>query len=611
MIRHIVWWIGAALSLTQVGWAQNPSDIAFTLATKAGKTSFRMGEAMAVEFRFASTMPGLYLVYTDAYHRVTGSAKSDQFTADPGENAVDPLLDLGAQLEAFIGRMPTPEPVTSSPLVVERLVNEWISFRKPGRYRISAQTTRLRLSDHPSDPVPLRSNAIEIEVVAPEPGWAAVRVQEAVASLDRGWLPPSADHRIFDLNRLQEMVESARVLRLLETREAALAMVRFFGPGSQLMQSELRPGLFGSPYRNEVISALEEQLMAPDVPVTMDFMCAISELATAQAFGPRPIPDRYPEASHAWVEHYLPNWNRYMGMLSAAVGRKQGQSRAVSLDTLLPRGSQPASAAATAALIENFSDLPANTQQRYLTTDWYLIASPTIEPLVRSLAEGTGPMRNAALGRLQELNPEAARKITIDRIRRADITREDSRSRALLLLPDPTLPEVDEPLVNALEQGKPVDWLVARYTSNAMLSRIRDWTEAHPDSVCDGPLLAYLFRFDLVYAADRLARARLSRPECHPILSGQEDLLISPGLEQAAFTDLANPSTEIQRCAQTLLQYGGSSAAEQALWDALQRLRASKKEPQDLGLESGLVDALSRGIGWILTPEKRDRLAAA
>jgi hypothetical protein len=83
-------------------------------------------------------------------------------------------------------------------------------------------------------------------------------------------------------------------------------------------------------------------------------------------------------------------------------------------------------------------------------------------------------MRDEALLRLYEFNPDATRKIAISRIRKGDVTREMySNSRALLLLPDKTLPELDDALLNALERGKPVEFLVARYASEAVLERVR------------------------------------------------------------------------------------------------------------------------------------------
>jgi len=616
---------GTMLLLAQAVWAQYPPDISFTLATKNGKVTFPIGEAMPVELGFQSSAPGRCQVITDPSQRehLNGARVYDQLTAEPAENVVDPLREQTRMVEVLAGPPPRLMPVTGDPVVVEQLVNEWISFRKPGHYRISAQTKRLSLSDRsPTSvpvfmptPIPIRSNTIEIEVVAPEPGWADAQLQEAVASLSGSDVPRPAGGQVTDLRRDQRVVEAARVLRFLETRDAALALVRFFDRGLQMAQNQLQAGLYGSPYRDEVIAALQEGLTAPDVPVTSNWMETISELTTAHAFGPCPLPEKNEPAIQAWLEHYRADRNRYMEMLSEAVSRKQGQARAVSLDVLSRQNGANPAAAPIAAVLGSFHELPLSTQQRYLTLEWYRIASPTIEPLVRSLAEGTGPLRDAALMRLQELDPAGARPIIINRIRKGDVTREMySKPRALLLLPDQTLPEMDEPLVNLLEQGKPVGLLVARYATDAAFDRIRAWVEAHPNSDCNGPnsILPYLFRVNPAYAADRLARARDSQADaCQLSLSGNEDLLMSPGMEKAAIADLASPSLSIQRLALTLLQYGGSPASEQPLWDGLARLRESGKDPGEHGLEYGYVSALTNAIGWVLTPEKLNRLAAA
>ncbi len=247
--------------------------------------------------------------------------------------------------------------------------------------------------------------------------------------------------------------------------------------------------------------------------------------------------------------------------------------------------------------------------------DWPRIASPEVLPMIRSLAQGTGPLRDTALARLQELDPAVARPIVLDRIRKGDNPGGPySDPRLLLQLPDAVLPEMDQPLVDLLEKGKPVETLVSRYVSNAVFGRVQAWVEAHPYSVCEGgrgSLLPYLFRVDPAYAADRLDRTRKSQSgECTLSGSPGGDPFLNPGIEQAAIADLSNPNPSIQRRALTLLAAGGSAAAEEPIWQAFARFHESGNASVDQGLEYGFMDALTRGMGWIMTPEKLERLAA-
>lgn len=141
---------------------------------------------------------------------------------------------------------------------------------------------------------------------------------------------------------------------------------------------------------------------------------------------------------------------------------------------------------------------------------------------------------------------------------------------------------------------------------------MRSWVASQPGGICRGPILAYFYRVDSAWAASQLAENRNKYPgACVLRLSPNEDLLMSPGLERAALEDLRNPDPSARRSAMNLLENGGSAAAEQPLWDAFARLREEPKGPLDHGFEYGLTQALLKGAGWVLTPDRIDRLRAA
>jgi hypothetical protein len=131
--------------------------------------------------------------------------------------------------------MPSQAPLNLS-FSIAQVANDWISFRKTGRYRITAQTSRLSFVDNSKDSesvffpksIPMRSNTIEIEILPADEDWANTQLKKAIDSLSRG--AKTAGHFI-DTQLEKETVAAARVLRFLETRDAALAMVRFFDSG--------------------------------------------------------------------------------------------------------------------------------------------------------------------------------------------------------------------------------------------------------------------------------------------------------------------------------------------------------------------------------------------
>src|SRR5215467_12801425 len=118
------------------------AQVAFTLATKDGKSTFRVGEAIEVEFRFQATEPGKYGVWTTRPVRQVRRPEFDHFTVEPSAGFADPLVDSFAQTSsgAFVGRPPRAVPLSSVPTVVGVPMNEWLSIRHPGHYRIAADT---------------------------------------------------------------------------------------------------------------------------------------------------------------------------------------------------------------------------------------------------------------------------------------------------------------------------------------------------------------------------------------------------------------------------------------------------------------------------------------
>src|SRR5215831_15324134 len=479
------------------------AQVSLTLTTKDGKSKFRVGEAIEVELRFQATEPGKYGVWTTRPVRQVRRPEFDHFTVEPSAGVADPLVDSFAQISsgAFVGRPPRAVPLSSVPTVVGVPMNEWLSIRHPGHYRIAADTTRVVTTDNPPRTVTLHSNTIEIDLVEPRPGWTENSLRQAVATLERPDPPEPKIGEEYDPRPREvhdaDAAAAARVLRFLETKEAARALARFYEHGPVMAQSELRAGLFASPHRSEVIAAMEEAIAAPDVPVNYSYLGVLIQLVNLTRYGPMPYyTPKGPDEIRKWLDEVeKPYRDRsqstepdYFKRLADAIGTKEGQARAISLETLINRGSQFAGPDLQKGIAENFAALPEVSQQSLLTNGWTNISSPAMEPVVRSLAGGNSPLRDSALVRLWEFDPGAARAVTLDRIRRADIAPGPYNDyRILLSLPEATLPEMDDALVMALEQGKPrVDVLIARYASDGARGSLRAWAEHFPSGICDG-----------------------------------------------------------------------------------------------------------------------------
>ena len=180
--KRLSLFISFYLWLSSTAWAQ----VSFTLATKDGKSRFRVGEAIEVEFRFQATESGKYGVWTTSIVRQVRRPEFDHFTVEPIGGVADPLVDIFAQMSGGrVGRLPRAAPLSSVPTVVGVPMNEWLSIRHPGHYRIAAETTRVVTTDNPPTTVTLSSNTIEIDLVEPEPGWTESSLRQAVAALER------------------------------------------------------------------------------------------------------------------------------------------------------------------------------------------------------------------------------------------------------------------------------------------------------------------------------------------------------------------------------------------------------------------------------------------
>jgi hypothetical protein len=539
-------------------------DVSVTLATEGGRTSFPMGEAIPVELRFQSSVPGRYVVDGSFTERSYTKPEFEQFTIEPADGVVDPMAEWPALSAAGMNGA-SPRYTIDRPVVIRLRLNGFVSFRKPGWYRVSVETTRVM--KFPA----LRSNTIEIELTNPEEGWAEARLEWATKKLE------SSD--------TSEQSEGARALRDLETPEAARVLARSHMHGFPGPQAETGAALRASPFKNEAVRVYDELITEPGIAVGLyELYDAIALAAVA----------RHADLRQVEAE--------YFAKLRSALPLKTGQARAVAIETLA-RGPQPGTDA-NKSLVENFAALPESSQARLLDSDWPRIALPEMEPLVRSLAEGSGGLRDAALKRLRELNPQAARKITLDRIRRRDVLGSLDMYRdyrVLQELPDLTLPEMDGALTEALEAGKHVEPLIARYASSAAASRVRAWLEKNPRAFCYSGIAAYFFRVDPDWAEVALARAKESGGgPCVLQFGSVEDLVMSPGLERQALRDISSPDVSTRITAAGLLQIAGSSAVKQPLMDAF--VNAGRAD-QDF------LNALLAANAWLATPELFDWVA--
>lgn len=636
---------------------QNPPGVTFTLRLKDGKTRFRQGELITVEMLFASTLPNTYKVDTRTYDR-SGRLYADTYHVEPELNTVDPLQDYLESLmfvTSMGGLYSIPPPLEEKPYVIAQDLNEFVRFDRPGKYRLSVTNARTGKIDPASShrtkgQFTVTSNSVEIEILPADPIWRKQQIQEAKAIIN-GTGP--GDRRA-----------GCRQLRFLNSAEAETEMIRRLRGNTDGCDGEFHFGLLSSPRREFVIREMETQMAAPDHPVTGSFFRTLTILNfLAQYSSPMPP---YPAAND---EKMSKEWQAEMQkrrsalqeitaqctqQLALSVSRKQGSALAVSLETLLEYESNapaekrtPASAARTAqiaaALPGVFLDLPSDRQYTLLTIFWKPIAGAAMLPALRRLIdrpstpeEGTfSDLRGIALQRLFELVPEEGRAAVLKEIQRTPLR---IRPSALSILPDETLPELDQILSERLARHDPesefdvvsnYSTLIARYATSASAPNVkRALGNRFGKMACDiqSPMIAFFLRVDPAYGAEVLEQSLTARKEtgCYKSEFGSVALLYSsPELEKIAAAHLDDPEFEVAIQAASVLGQYGSAAAEQNLmnrleqWHAQWNGREKEVQPQiengtvagePAELEKEIVGALVYASAWIADPEKLNRI---
>ncbi len=215
--------------------------------------------------------------------------------------------------------------------------------------------------------------------------------------------------------------------------------------------------------------------------------------------------------------------------------------------------------------------------------------------------------------------------------------------KALGILPDESLPELDEVLAEMLETSKEGQLyeplitpsrLVERYATLAILPRIKVAYESGGGyTACKvlAPLLAYFLRVDRSLGADLVRKElRARKAYCYSELVGNiARLHMSAELEQIAIEHLRDPDARLAADAARTLSRFGSPAAEGPLWRAMERWHREWKgheaqfryrsfgnslSPEKIqhnwqvGFDATVAEALAQARTWLLEEKKLKKL---
>ena len=641
---------------------KNPEGVSFTLRFEEEKVQFKPGEIIRVEFSFTSDLPDTYVLDSASYDR-GGRLNMDKYFLDHKNGVVDPLIDYPPT--GVGGGISSIPPLSEKPHKMTFDLNEWFRFDQPGKFRLYVTAPRVLKKDERqySEGADVTSNIVEFEILPRDNEWAEQELQAITRLLDTS--NPNSDRR-----------PDCRRLRFLNTEAAASEMIRRFGAPLDVCGYEYSRGLIGSAHRAFVVKEMERRLEAPDQIVSDSYLFTLSQVAAAMRLkeqlpspAERPNDERQAKAvSETWQK-----WSnsreklqlQYAERLMSALPGKQGKARAITTHTLLeilwnislqgiqpsltnprlPEGLNPEIIKRLAPeIIVVFDDLPKNIQTGLLGYRWKQLAGPAMLPVIRRILNDkpaddqsyeSRELRGLAIQRLYELAPDEARRLIIEELRRPS---PRVRLTALELLPDETLPELEETLVEnlkkALSGGGDTDMLsmlIQRYATASVASQVRDvYGDKGGKWACSiqSALLAYFLRIDAPMGIELVKKALGARgPEfthCYATLLVEvAKLRMTPELEALAIESLDDPDLEVvTHAASTLGQYG-STGAEKPLWQRLEKWIQEWKgragelpkyfdsaHPNNWHKQVGkaLRQALSHGAAWLIDREKLERL---
>jgi len=600
--------------------AHQPEGVSFQIS--AAKDLFNLGELIPLQLSFTSTRPTGFLADSRLQDRAGRMNGVEEFLIDPAAFTEDPLRGLPGETGGMGGLSGGPIPLSEKPFTFERILNEWVRFRKPGKYRVAILSRRVTRAT--GDRLDLVSNILTLNI-APAPAlWVKNQIAKAVTTLDApSDFPPSEEVR-------ERRLEAGRTLRFLDSPDAALALTRHLGPGDDVDAWALHMGVLGSPYRKQLLPVLEARLIAPDQPVWDRYLDTLARLSVPVASGDEAIGQKRKE---------------YEARLIASLPAKQPEARVISMTTLFDSAGRDGRADAAwlppvaASIVADFRNLPLRMQLNLLAGRWNIIGGPVMLPILREiyarppLPQGGAiaepwELRDIALRRIYELSPEEGRRIILSQIAQPDAYLS---LPTLEMLPDRKLPELNNGLASRLEAGQHVDALILRYATGDIVQRVeRAYLNRNEEydrqklPHCVGPLAYYYLQYDPAFGERELRKDMdlpAAVPACYDI--GFQFLSLdrnaySPALEHLAIELLTSPKVPVKRGAAEVLGKYGSPAAEEPLWETLEYFhswwKGREQELKDqngqegLQFERALRIALAQADAWTLQEDGLNRL---
>jgi hypothetical protein len=597
--------VGAILALPEP-----PASLTVRLAD--GRSTFAVGEVIQLDLEFnGSPDPDLYFS-TESSDR-SGRMGTEGYSVSPQDGTADPLADYFESGAGTIGGgLRSWHTLDGTPFHLRVRLNEWIRFSRPGHYTLRVRSRRLHRYSNDRQTFELQSDAVELDIVAASAEWAAGELARA--------------RRLIDTGRRDQMQDGVVILRHLGTREATLELLDRYDRLYDGFQFQTFTGLIASPFRSEIVSAMEARIDRGD-PLSAGF---VNDAAMLRALVEIPIgtgtaqermaalPRLRADYGARWAAATLrgaPTVERFRGVLMALAQSSSG-------DTSLALGG--ALAAHPSIATEAFASLDRVSQRTLVQYRWSAIrdAAWTRAALEKVYRAWKGDYRfsdvgDYALTHLTELDPAFGRSLALEEIRTGahGLTCDVLSSVDAPADPDAAL---QERLARARGDDRVVTLcLMARYGSQKLTPAVRGALGSGADCATEGAAVAYLLQHHPEDALPRLqpdfdrSRGCVTVPWRELARYYWDDRIETAALAHIGLPDVDRAASAIQ-----ILGEKGSAAVKAPLMDRLSQwaevwrgraadLDRMRGRPVDSPgrLENALVNALVQNARFALTPE--------
>jgi hypothetical protein len=621
----------AALILAAPLFAQNESGVSLTIRFADGASRFHVGEIIPLELSFHASIPDMYDMEMRNYDR-SGRLNIEGFhVTPPGRDPLERYYSTGAFMGGGLGGA---RQLSSEPQVIREELNEWIALDKPGHYSLYVASGRVtRRTQSKAEPIELRSNDLEFDVVAADSAWQQQTLSTAVVTLSMG------------SSNEAEKIAALRTLRFLDTPAAVHELVFRLGTRRDRSGWNEIAGLAGSHYQNLVVQELEQQMGSPDIALTGDYLYILAKLKLQlnhDALPPYPQKDAaqqkiWSERMQAWEKELKELQDGLYQKTATLVATKNGEARAETVQTLLLRPSngaddvKPLAGLPPREVAAAFLNLSQDQQWNLLTSFWERLKDQAMSAALKKVAEQPNinhqMLRDLALRCLYDLDPNEATPIFLGEIKHPHLDNGmfTVKGETLGLLPNEKLPQFDEMLAARIEdkesRTKGLDaQLIGRYSTKAILPRVKsvyETAEGQWDCVTEDGFVVYFLQVDPDYGVKRLAQApSFCMTNALPaVIRMHRWGEVEPGV----MARLNGPDLNRARQAAETLAKFGSAQAEKALWDRLRKFHEQWSERgnelsmrpgmrsdanEAVGFQFGLVEAIGRAPAWLLTDDK-------